>query len=185
MNRLAIATSLLLLATSGANAAAWHADGKSSTLTFSAVSQGAGFTGKFNTFDAKIDFDPSTPAAGKFFVTIGLASADTVNTERDQTLHGKDFFDVAHYPTATYTATRFRNLGGGRYAADGTLNLRGVSKPVTLTFTWTPGSAPTLAGDAALNRLDFHVGGGDWADTSVIGNAVKVHTTLKLAPAGK
>ena len=36
---------------------------------------------------------------------------------------------------------KFRSLGGNQYAADGTLSLRGVSKPVTLTFTWTPGRA--------------------------------------------
>ena len=33
-------------------------------------------------------------------------------------------------------------LGGNRYAADGTLCLHGVSKPVTFTFTWTPGAQP-------------------------------------------
>src|SRR3546814_14805572 len=68
-------------------------------------------------------------------------------------------------------------------SADGTLELRGVSKPVTLTFTWTPGAAPVLAGKATVKRLDFGVGGGDWADTDAIPNEVAVSTRVVLKPA--
>jgi len=176
---------VLALLASPAAMAAWHADGKDSTLTFSGTSQGEAFKGLFKTFDATIDFDPGKLASSRFDVKITLASADTANSERDDTLHGKDFFDVAHSPVATYTATKFRSLGGGRYAADGMLTLRGISKPVTLNFTLTSGVIVNLMGDATVNRLDFNVGGGQWADTSQISNAVKVHTSLVLKSIAK
>src|SRR3546814_5055049 len=83
---------------------------------------------------------------------------------------------MARFAQAHYSATNFRSLGDDRYAADGTLELRGVSKPVTLTFTWTPGAAPVLVGKATVKRLDFGVGGGDWADTDAIPNEVAVST---------
>jgi polyisoprenoid-binding protein YceI len=177
----------MLLVPFAAQAGTWHADGKSSTLAFSGVAQDEAFNGKFKTFDATIAFDPAQLATSRFDVKITLASSDTANAERDDALHGKDFFDAAHAPVATYTATKFRSLGGSRYAADGTLDLHGVSKPVTLTFAWQAGAAPALVGDAVVNRLDFKVGAGQWADTSQIANAVKVHTALKLtaAPAKK
>jgi len=168
-----------------ASAATWHADAKASTLAFSGASQDEPFKGRFKSFDATIAFDPAQLATSRFDVRIALASADTASSDRDDMLHGKDFFDAAHTPNATYVATKFRALGGNRYAADGMLNLRGVSKPVTLTFAWTAGASPSLVGDASVNRLDFNVGGGQWADTSQIANAVKVHTELKLVPAGK
>ena len=60
---------------------------------------------------------------------------------------------------------------------------RGVSKPVTLTFTWTPGAQPVLSGKATVKRLDFGVGGGDWADTKTIPNEVAVSTKVVLKPA--
>ena len=41
-----------------------------------------------------------------------------------------------------------------------TVRKRGVTKPVTLTFTWTPGAQPVLTGKATVKRLDFGVGGG-------------------------
>jgi len=178
-----VAFALALSAPFAAHAGSWHADGKSSTLGFSGISQGDAFNGRFKTFDATIAFDPAQLATSRFDVKITLASADTANSERDDSLRGADFFDTSHTPVATYTATKFRSLGGNRYAADGTLNLRGVSKPVTLTFAWAAGATPALVGDAVVNRLDFKVGGGQWADTSQIANAVKVHTSLKLAAA--
>jgi polyisoprenoid-binding protein YceI len=178
-----IAFALAMLASSLAPAANWHADAKSSTLGFSGTYQGDAFEGRFKTFDAAIAFDPAQLATSRFDVKITLASADTANSERDDSLRSADFFDNAHTPIASYTATKFRSLGGNRYAADGTLSLHGINKPVTLTFAWANGTTPALVGDAAVSRLDFKVGGGQWADTSLIGNAVKVHTSLKLIAA--
>ncbi|MGI8561296.1 MAG: YceI family protein, partial [Luteimonas sp.] len=82
-----------------------------------------------------------------------------------------------------YSARGFRSLGGGRYAADGTLSLRGVGKAVTLEFTWTPGPAPVLDGVATVQRLDFGVGSGDWADTDTLPNAIAIETRVILTPA--
>jgi hypothetical protein len=89
---------------------------------------------------------------------------------------------VSKFAQARYRATGFRSLGGDKYAADGTLELRGVSKPVTLTFTWTPGAAPVLAGKATVKRLDFGVGGGDWSDTATIPDEVAVSTKVVFKP---
>ena len=122
-------------------------------------------------------------ATSKLDVMIPLAGASTGNGDRDSTLKGADFFNVARFAQAQYSASKFRSLGGNQYAADGTLNLRGVSKPVTLTFTWTPGAKPVLAGKATVKRLDFGVGGGDWADTRTIPDEVAVSTRVVLVPA--
>ncbi|MEO7478952.1 MAG: YceI family protein [Lysobacteraceae bacterium] len=176
-----IAAAFAMLMPLAAQAGTWHADGKTSTLAFSGTSQGAAFDGLFKDFDATIVFDPAQLASSRFDVRINLGSADTANTERDDSLRGTDFFDIARTPQATYTATHFRILGGNRYAADGVLKLHGISKPVTLHFAWAAGATPALIGDAIVNRLDFKVGSGEWADTSQIANAVKVKTSLKLS----
>jgi len=56
-----------------------------------------------------------------------------------------------------------------------------VSKPVTLEFTWSnDGKGATLTGETVLNRLDFKVGTGDWADPATITHEVEVKTTLHL-----
>ncbi|MRU24988.1 polyisoprenoid-binding protein, partial [Xylella fastidiosa subsp. multiplex] len=74
------------------------------------------------------------------------------------------------FATAHYHASKFRALAHDKYAADGTSELHGMTKPVTLTFTWTPGTQPVLNGKATVNRLDFGIGRGDWADIKIIPN---------------
>ena len=179
--RLALAS--LLLAAAGQAAAADYVQAPGSTLVFASHYQGETFTGKFGGFTTTLSFDPANPATGKLDVAIQLAGTQTGNGDRDGTLASADFFNVATFAQARYTATTFRSLGGNQYAADGTLSLRGVSKPVTLTFTWTPGAQPVLTGKATVKRLDFGVGGGDWADTSTIPNDVAVSTRVVLKPA--
>lgn len=155
-----------------------QAAGSASTLVFASRYDGELFTGRFPGFSTRLSFDPAKPAEGRLDVTIPLAGAVSGNSDRDSTLQGPDFFDVAKFAEATYTARGFRALGDGQYAADGTLSLRGVSKPVTLTFTWTPGAQPVLTGKATVKRLEFGVGGGDWADTGTIPNEVAISTKV-------
>ena len=178
-----IAASLLLSASSLANDAPWTVQ-PGSSLGFSASFQGEAFEGKFSRFTPRISFDPAK-ATGSFDVGIDLLSADTRNSERDDLLMGADFFNARKRPQARYVATRFRALGGGKFVADGVLTLNGSSKPVALAFTWSAGARPVLAGEATLKRLDFSVGTGEWTDTALLPDDVRVKTRLLLAPAAR
>ena len=171
----------LLLAATGAAATDYTAQ-SSSKLGFTATYMDEAFDGTFARFTPAIRFDPADLSGSRFDVRITLASASTANAERDEMLVGSEFFDAAGLPEARYVATRFRALGGNRFVAEGTLSLRGVSQPVPLTFTWTPGAMPVLVGEATLSRLAFKVGTGDWTDTELLPDQVKVSTRLVLAP---
>ena len=171
----------LLAAATTVSAQDWQM-AKGSSLGFSSSFQGEAFSGSFSRFTPQIRFDPKRLDQARFDVSIDLASADTRNSERDDTLKTSDFFDVRKTPTARYTATSFKDLGKGRYQANGTLSLRGINKPVALVFSWKPGQSAILTGEATVNRLDYKVGTGDWSDTGILPNAVKVKTVLVLVP---
>lgn len=174
---LLIAASLLAMPAFAAD----YVQAKGSTLTFATQYQGETFSGRFPAFATTLRFDPRQLATSKLDVSIPLAGFSTANKDRDDTLRGGDFFNIAKFPTARYVATKFRSLGGNRFAADGTLTLRGVSKPVVLDFTWKPGAAPVLTGKATVKRLAFGVGTGDWADTELLPDNVAVSTKVTLA----
>lgn len=179
--RLAIAiVAGLMLA--GPSAAADYVQTKGSTLGFSGKYQGDTFNGKFPGFATVMTFDPARVNPSRLTVVIPLAGATAGNPDYDSELRGASFFNIPKFPQATYTATKFRSMGGNQYAADGTLTLRGVSKPVTLNFTWTGGANPVLAGTAIVKRLDFGVGTGEWNDTDVIPDAIKVTTKVVFQP---
>lgn len=170
-----------LLATAPVLAADYtQAAGAGSILVFASKYDGEVFTGTFPGFSTKLSFDPANPAAGSLDVTIPLAGAKSGNSDRDSTLQGADFFDVGKFATAHFTAKGFRAVGNDQFAADGTLELRGVSKPVTFTFSWKPGTQPVLTGKATVKRLDFGVGGGDWADTKTIPDETAISTIVKF-----
>ena len=86
------------------------------------------------------------------------------------------------FAQARYTASRFRALGGNRYAADGVLDLHGIARPVTLAFTWTAGKQPVLVGTASLRRLQFGIGREDYADTDTLSDLIAVETRVVFAP---
>ena len=174
-----VAAGLVAMLATPASAAEYvQTAGSASTLVFASRYDGELFTGRFPGFSTRLSFDPAKPAEGKLEVTIPLAGAVSGNGDRDATLQSADFFNVARFAQATYTAQGFRDLGNGQYAADGTLSRRGVSKPVTLTFSWTPGAQPVLTGKATVKRLEFGVGGGDWADTGTIPDDVAISTKV-------
>lgn len=154
-----------------------------STLGFSTAYQGETFVGKLPGFVTRLHFDPARLADARLDVDIPLAGVSIDNPDGDETLKSGDFFNIAKFPRARYSASRFRALGGNRYAADGTLALRGVSKPVTLDFTFTPGANAVLSGSAKVKRLEFGVGGGEWADTDTLPNQVTITTRVLLSPA--
>jgi polyisoprenoid-binding protein YceI len=175
----ALTTGLLL---SGPSFAVDYVQAAGSTLGFSGKYQGEAFNGQFPGFATTLSFDPAKLTGARLAVTIPLATATTRNADYDSELRGVSFFNSKKFPQAHYTATKFRALGGNKFAADGTLSLRGANKPITLTFTWTAGVKPVLAGTAVVKRLDFGVRSGDWADVGVIPNDIKVTTKVVLQP---
>ena len=65
-------------------------------------------------------------------VTIDVASIDTNVQQRDDHLRRADFFDVASFPSMTFTSTKIVQTGEA-IAITGDFTIRGVTKPLTLT----------------------------------------------------
>ena len=142
----------LLLAAAGAHATDYVAQ-PGSKLGFTATYMDEAFEGSFAKFTPVLRFDPAQLDTSRMDVRITLASASTANAERDEMLVGSEFFDAGAAPEARYVATGFRALGGNRFVAEGT-----------------------------LSRLAFKVGTGDWTDTELLPDKVKVSTRLVLSP---
>jgi len=178
----AVAAALAAMLANASVNAADYVQTRGSALAFSTQYEGMVFTGRFPDFQTRLHFDPDHLESAHLDVTIPLASALTGNSERDSTLKTSDFFNIARFAQARYTATGFRALGDGRYAADGTLQLKGIEKPVTLTFHWEAGAPAILTASAIIQRLDFEVGIGDWSDTGTIPNEVSIAAKVRLRP---
>ena len=144
-------------------------------LGFTARWNGEAVDGRFGRWRASIRFSPDELAKSTIRVTVDLASADTGDGQRDDSLKGSDFFDIGAHPAAVFTAREIRHLGGDRYEARGTLDLRGASKPATLRFTLRiDGDKAHVSGTARIDRTAFGVGQGEWAATDAIAAGVDI-----------
>ena len=144
-------------------------------LGFTATWNGDAIRGTFSRWRSTIKFNPDALDQSSIKVTVDLASADTGDGQRDESLKGSDFFDASTHPSAIFTSSSIRKLGGDRYEATGSLNLRGATKPTTLRFTLKiDGKRAKVSGTTQLDRTRFKVGIGEWASTDVIAAAVAV-----------
>jgi polyisoprenoid-binding protein YceI len=118
--------------------------------------------GHFTKFHAEIITAPN-PLESSATATIDLSSVTTGNETRDNDLRSSNFFDAATHPEMTFRSTGIRR-DGDDFVVDGDLTIRGVTKPVSLTFE-VNGFGPdpyggTRAGFSArgeINRSDWGV----------------------------
>ena len=144
-------------------------------LGFTARWNGEAVRGSFGRWRAAIRFSRDDLAKSNIRVTVDLASADTGDGQRDDSLKSSDFFNVTAQPSAVFTARDIRHIDGDHYKACGTLALRGVSKPATLRFTLQiEDSKARVAGTARIDRTAFGVGQGEWAATDAIAAEVDI-----------
>ena len=98
------------------------------------------------------------PATGT--LTLAAASLDTGHTKRDIHLRSADFFDTERFPELVFTAEQAKPQGDGTVEVTGTLTVRGVTEPLTLTGTVTDRTEQTVtvAVDTVLDRDRFGLG---------------------------
>lgn len=86
--------------------------------------------GTFGTFSGTISENNGEIESAD--VSIDMGSLTTGSEQRDEHLRSPDFFDVAQFPTGSFTLTKATRTGE-QLVAEGELTLRGITKPVTLT----------------------------------------------------
>jgi polyisoprenoid-binding protein YceI len=162
-------------------------DQAKSTLEFTFTQAGALNKGKFKRFPVTFDFAPDNPAGGRLDVTVEIASLDTGDKERDDTLKGDDLFAAAKFPQAHFLATQFAKTAAG-FEAQGKLTIRDQTRDVRVPFTFRTAveqgaTVGYMSGKTTIRRLDYGVGQGDWKATDQVGNEVGVTFALRLTSA--
>jgi polyisoprenoid-binding protein YceI len=151
-----------------------------SEVTFTAKQIGVPLDGRFKRFDAQVALDPKQPQSGKVSFSIDLGSV-SVGPETDGELIKPEWFNAAKFPKATFVSTVIQPAGPARFQVTGKLTIKGQSRDLVVPVTLSAAGAQTVAtGSFMLKRLDFKVGDGDWADTSVVANEVQVRFKLTL-----
>ena len=114
--------------------------------------------GIFKDFKGSISFDENNPATAKFDVTVDVASINTGNGLQNKHAKSDEWFDAAKYPTIHFVSTKVAKTGAG-YQVTGNLQIHGVTKPVSIPFTFKhTGAGASFAGSFTINRSDYGIG---------------------------
>ncbi|RFU48587.1 YceI family protein [Paraburkholderia sp. DHOC27] len=131
--------------------------------------------GTFKKFTAQLDFDPARPSAGSAKLSIDTASYDLGDESYNQQVRGKEWFDTAQFPNATFVSSAIAPAGGNQFKVSGTLTIKGKSTNVTVPVTVTQqGATQTFDGTLPIKRSQFDIGTGEWKDTSVVADEVLI-----------
>jgi polyisoprenoid-binding protein YceI len=91
--------------------------------------------GMFREVAGAFRFDEEKQTISDVTVTVKTASVFTNHEKRDEHLRKEEFFWTDKYPEMTFTMTSVQKTGERTGKMSGNLNLRGVTKPVTLDIT--------------------------------------------------
>lgn len=139
--------------------------------------------GRFGKVSGAVHLDQNDLANSSVQMSIDVTGIDTGVEARDKDLRSTNFFDVAQYPTATFTSTSVQKSGSG-FTVIGNLTVKGITKPVTLNVDAPDGPISGMdhkphmgySATAEVDRTAFHLG--DKYPDAAIGHNAKL--TIEL-----
>jgi polyisoprenoid-binding protein YceI len=117
--------------------------------------------------------------------SIDVSTLTTANPSRDEKITGPDVLDAARFPAIEFTSTELRPAGPERYALDGDLTIRDVTRAVTLDLV-VHGVIPDVWGKRRLGltattdirRSDY--GAGEWGHRALLSGGFMVPDTVSV-----
>lgn len=104
------------------------------------------FVGRFEKFEASLDFDEADPASARVEAIIDMTSLDVANDKFAETLMGDGWFDAERFPEAVFRSTTIKVRDGNKGVITGDLMLHGVTQPVELDVVFNGGGRDRLRG---------------------------------------
>ena len=148
------------------------------------------FVGRFNDFDASLDFDPQNVENSSLEVVIDTSGLDINNEEFAMELRGDSWFDVEAFPQAIFRTTAFKEMiDEDTFVFEGNLTLKGVTAPVSLNINFHGGGRNFLtrsytvgfSATASFMRSDF---GLDRFTSFGVGDQIDLEVHVEFMDAG-
>jgi polyisoprenoid-binding protein YceI len=132
-----------------------------SAINFS-VKASVALEGKFDQWDATLTYPSTDVTTGVLDIKIQADSVNTGSGMKDGKLKSKDFFDVKQDPLITFHSNKIVQTGPNAVEVQGVFTIRGVSKPETLTFTFSGKGTGVgeIKGTMAFDRKEFGMNSG-------------------------
>jgi len=161
----------------------WVVNSSKSNIGFSAMVSGKIFTGEFNDFSGIVFFDPENPSSGRGVIKVKTSSVRSSDKEIDGYIVMRPWLFSESFPESILKINRFSGENGS-YIAHGEIKLRGVTMKVEVPFIYSQGKddhgniMSDIQAEFSINRLEFGVGQGVWAEEKTASHKVDIFATL-------
>jgi polyisoprenoid-binding protein YceI len=88
--------------------------------------------GFFKQFEGSVETHGDDFSTAKINFSVRIDSIETGEPNRDAHLKSADFFDAENYPVMEFVSEKMEKVSDDEYTLNGTLTIRGTSKPITL-----------------------------------------------------
>ncbi len=166
----------------------WKIDNSHSNVKFSVTHLVVSdVDGSFKDYAATIQSSKPDFTDATIDFSVNVNSINTDNENRDKHLKSDDFFNTEKFPQMTFKGTSFKKVSGNKYALEGNLTIRDITKKVkfvvlyggTVKDPWGNIKAGFKA-TGSVNRFDYNL---KWNTLTEAGGAVvgkEVRITLNL-----
>ncbi|MEP6916002.1 MAG: YceI family protein [Acidobacteriota bacterium] len=143
--------------------------------------------GRFTDLQGIAVTDDADLTQGSVEVTIGVASIDTREAQRDAHLRSPDFFDAEKFSTMTFKSSQIRDASGDAFKLVGDLTIHGVTRQIVLDAKSEGRARDPWGGDRAgfhatttIKRSDFGLTWNQLIETGGLAVADDVKITLDV-----
>ena len=138
--------------------------------------------GKFNTIEGFVEIDLDKKENNKAIFSVAIADIEINYKKYKNLLLSEIFFDEKRFPIALVDTRKFSYSDQKEIIIDVEFTIKGKSQiiPLTIKITQLAKEIVQIQSDLQFSRTDFEIGIGNWKNTSILKDKVKIKTNLFL-----
>ena len=161
----------------------WVLDKSLSTIEFELpVLFAKNVKGKFNTIEGYIELDVKKKKNNKAIFSVQIDDLEMNYIKYKDLLLSNTFFDTQKFPLAVIDTKKFSYDNEKEFKLEAELTLKGKSEivPLVINVTRLAEELVQIQSELIFSRTNFEIGTGQWSNTSVLKDKIKIKTNLFL-----
>ena len=174
---------ILLISTNCIAKEKWVIDKDISKITFEVpVLFASDVKGEFKNIDGFVEIDLENKKNNKALVSADIQSIEINYSKYRDLLLSPIFFDLSNFPLALLDTKKFSYENQDELTIDIELTIKGISKmtETKITIKKLTNDIVQILGSLEFSRNDFNIGNGNWKNTTILKDNVKIDANIFL-----